>query len=90
VIERNVSPGERLSEEPALRLASLDPLHVEVILGAEYFPAKVTVVDPVIDPGSATFRVRLSLPNPGNRLPAGLRCQVEFEAPTAGGVSKRH
>jgi hypothetical protein len=38
--------------------------------------AKVTLVDRIIDPASNTFRVRLELPNPGNDLPAGLRCKV--------------
>jgi RND family efflux transporter MFP subunit len=38
--------------------------------------AKVILVDRLIDPASNTFRVRLELPNPGNALPAGLRCKV--------------
>lgn len=40
--------------------------------------ATVTVVDHVFDPSSATFGVRLELPNPGNQLPGGQRCQVSF------------
>lgn len=40
--------------------------------------ATVTVVDRVIDAAIGTFGVRLSLPNPDYRLPAGLRCQVRF------------
>jgi len=40
--------------------------------------AEVTSVDPVVDTASDTFRVRLELSNPGNRLPAGLRCTVRF------------
>lgn len=40
--------------------------------------AKVTTVDRVIDPASGTFRVRLTLPNPRNEIPSGLRCQVTF------------
>jgi membrane fusion protein, heavy metal efflux system len=39
--------------------------------------AKVTHIDKMIDAASNTFRVRLSLPNPGNQLPAGARCRVE-------------
>jgi len=31
-------------------------------------------VDRVIDPGSNTFRLRLRLQNPGQRIPSGLRC----------------
>jgi RND family efflux transporter MFP subunit len=44
---------------------------------AELATASVTRVDNIIDAASNTFRVRLSLPNPGNRLPAGLRCRVD-------------
>ena len=40
--------------------------------------ATVTLVDRVIDPASNTFRVRMVLPNPDRRIPAGLRCRVEF------------
>ena len=42
------------------------------------FKARVVVVDRVIDAGSGTFGVRLELANPGNRIPAGLRCAVRF------------
>jgi multidrug efflux pump subunit AcrA (membrane-fusion protein) len=35
---------------------------------------KVDAIDPVIDASSDTFRVRLVLPNPGNAIPAGVRC----------------
>ena len=40
--------------------------------------ARVTIVDPVIDSASGTFRVRLELPNPNHRISAGLRCKVKF------------
>lgn len=46
--------------------------------------ARVTVVDRVIDAASGTFGVRLQLPNPGNRIPAGLRCTVRL-LPGSGG-----
>jgi len=42
------------------------------------YSAEVTVVDQVFDPASRTFGVRLQLPNPDYRLPAGLRCKVRF------------
>jgi RND family efflux transporter MFP subunit len=49
---------------------------------APHFPdtynAKVVVVDKLIDPASGTFWVRLQLPNPGNKIPAGIRCNVKF------------
>jgi len=41
--------------------------------------ATVQLVDKVIDPASNTFGVSLKLPNPGNKLPSGLRCLVRFE-----------
>jgi RND family efflux transporter MFP subunit len=40
--------------------------------------AKVTVVDPVVDAASGTFGVRLELPNPEGKLPAGLKCKVRL------------
>ena len=40
--------------------------------------ARVTVVDRVFDTASGTFGVRLALPNPEGRLPAGLKCKVRF------------
>jgi len=47
-------------------------------IGGEY-EAEVTVVEQVIDAGSATFGVRLEMPNPRFDLPAGLECEVRFE-----------
>ena len=35
-------------------------------------------VDPVVDPASGSFRVRLELPNPDLSIPSGLRCAVDF------------
>lgn len=40
------------------------------------FEASVVSIDPVMDAATATFGVRLSLPNPDHRLPPGLRCSV--------------
>lgn len=47
--------------------------------------AKVTLVDRVIDPASNSFRVRLSMPNPGNRIPSGVRCRIAFGAADTNG-----
>ena len=49
----------------------------EAPVGGRYV-AKVEVIDPLIDARSGTFGIRLLLPNPDNKLPAGLRCKVEF------------
>lgn len=43
---------------------------------AEHVIATVRHVDRVLDAASNSFRVQLSLPNPDNRLPAGLRCKA--------------
>ncbi len=101
VLERMMSPGEYVDQKPMLRLASIDPLRVDVLVPAAAFgqvspgmlgqvvpeilnrrphTAVVRTVDRVIDAASNTFRVRLELPNPGNALPAGLRCKLQFTA----------
>ena len=46
--------------------------------GAVPMLGQVTQIDSVIDVASNTFRVRLQVPNPGNRIPPGLRCKVSF------------
>lgn len=53
-------------------------VELERPIGGTY-PAKVTVVDKVFDAASATFGVRLKLPNADNKLPAGQRCKVRFK-----------
>ncbi len=40
--------------------------------------AKVRIVDPVVDPASGTFRVRLEIPNKNSSVPSGLKCKVTF------------
>jgi multidrug efflux pump subunit AcrA (membrane-fusion protein) len=42
------------------------------------FNAKVVVVDKVIDAASGTLGIRLQLPNPDNKIPAGIKCSVQF------------
>lgn len=53
-------------------------------LGADNrsYPAEVTLVDQVIDGPSNTFGIRLSINNPDNRLPSGLKCRVTFDGIT--------
>lgn len=41
-------------------------------------PAKVVIVDRVVDAASGTFGIRLELPNADYALPAGLKCTVEI------------
>jgi RND family efflux transporter MFP subunit len=99
IVERYMSGGERVEEKPIVRVATVDPLRVEVVVPASLYgtialgallnvtpelrntaprPAKVVLVDSVIDGPSNTFRVRLELPNPNYELPAGLRCKVDL------------
>ena len=40
--------------------------------------ATVKVVDQVVDAASGTFGIRLELPNPDYRIPAGVRCVASF------------
>lgn len=40
--------------------------------------AQVVTVDRLVDSASGTFRVTLDLPNPGQRIPGGLKCGVRF------------
>ena len=42
------------------------------------YKAKVTIVDRVVDASSGTFGVRLEMPNPELKIPAGLRCDIRF------------
>lgn len=53
-------------------------IHTEEPIGGAY-PATVTIVDRVFDAATATFGLRMSLPNTDLALPAGLRCQVTFD-----------
>lgn len=98
VVNRLNNEGEYVNTDPILSLATLDPLHVDLLLPASYFgkialkqellikpeseviaakPAKVIIVDPLIDSGSGTFRVQLLMRNPGNKIPAGIRCTAQ-------------
>lgn len=49
----------------------------EAPVGGTYV-ATVTIVDHVLDAASSTIGVRLELPNPELRLPAGIHCRVRF------------
>ena len=42
------------------------------------YVGRVVIVDKVIDAASGTFGVRVELPNPSLKLPAGLKCRVRF------------
>lgn len=98
VTKRNLSPGEYgYEQQPAMTIAELDPLNVELFLPVSAYGAlklgermevrpqapiggrytgTVAVIDRDFDSRSGTFGVRVRLPNPGYRLPAGIRCTV--------------
>jgi RND family efflux transporter MFP subunit len=99
VMERFLSPGEYVEDQPILQIAQIDPLNVEIFAPVELlgsikvgmvasvkpmapvggtYRAKVKIVDRVVDAASGTFGIRLEIPNPEYRLPAGLRCKVIF------------
>ena len=50
--------------------------------GGEVREARVTVIDPMGDAASGTFRVRLELPNPDLAVLGGTKCKARFPAPT--------
>jgi len=90
---KNDSPILKLAQIDPLRVEVFAPVSMrgKVFVG---MPAKVmleapknsshdlrvSVVDRVVDPASGTFRVRLGLPNPSHRIPAGLKCKITFFA----------
>jgi RND family efflux transporter MFP subunit len=99
VMERFLSAGEYLEDQPIMKIAQIDPLNVEVFAPVEFlgsiqvgmvakvqpmapvggsYTATVKIVDRVVDAASGTFGIRLEIPNPKYRLPAGLRCKVKF------------
>jgi RND family efflux transporter MFP subunit len=61
-----------------IRIGSQGSIQPEEPIGGTY-SATITIVDSVLDAASGTFGVRLSLPNPQLRLPAGIRCKIRFE-----------
>lgn len=42
------------------------------------YKGEVVIVDKVIDAASGTFGIRIQLPNPDYKIPAGLKCRVKF------------
>ena len=67
-----------------VKQADVAEVHPEEPVGGTY-GARVAVVDRVMDAASGTFGVRLALPNPELRLPAGLKCKVRFSRTPAAG-----
>jgi len=66
-----------VSQHGRIRTGQVGTVMPEPPVGGRY-RARVEVVDRVLDAASGTFGVRLRLPNPGNRIPAGTKCKVRF------------
>lgn len=60
------------------RIAPGSVAQVNIAGQAQPLQATVKLVDRVIDAASGLFGVRLELPNPGQRIPSGARCSIEF------------
>ena len=58
-----------------VKIGDVIAIKPEAPFGGDY-PAKVRVVDPVIDSASGTFGVRLEFPNPAGKVPLGVRCSA--------------
>ena len=74
----NVEVYVPVRQYPSIEVGMRATVRPEEPVGGE-LSATVTVVDRVFDAASGTFGVRLELPNPDLRIPAGLRCMVSFE-----------
>lgn len=67
-----------ISQLKSVSRGDMATIYPEDPVGGAY-KARVTIIDRVFDAASGTFGIRLNLPNPGNKLPAGLRCRVQFD-----------
>lgn len=72
------------SRYPAIAAGQVGELRLDIPVNRTV-AVRVDAIDPLIDPASDTFRVRLALPNPGNRIPAGTRCSLRLPGPEAAG-----
>jgi RND family efflux transporter MFP subunit len=64
----------------SIKVGDIGVVHPDDPVGGDH-DATVSIVDQVFDAASGTFGVRLTLPNPDNFLPGGLRCRVNFKVP---------
>lgn len=84
-------PIMQLAQLDPLRIRVIVPMtmfgQIEVGMQASIEPelpiegpliATVTTIDPMVDAATATLGVRLSLPNPDYRIPAGLKCSLRL------------
>lgn len=62
---------------PLVRIGAAVEVRPAPPIGGAY-EAEVIAKDPQIDAASGLFQVTLRLPNPGEEIPAGLRCAIRF------------
>jgi RND family efflux transporter MFP subunit len=74
----NVEVFAPIAQLGAIKLGDELTIYPEDPVGGTY-RAKVKVIDRVFDAASGTFGMRLELPNPGYKLPAGLRCRIAYD-----------
>jgi RND family efflux transporter MFP subunit len=67
-----IAPAELIG---SLRSGATGIVNLEPFVAGAH-KARVTVVDKLIDAASGTLGVRLQLPNPNNKIPAGIKCSV--------------
>lgn len=75
----NVEVFAPIAQLGAVSVGDMVAIFPEEPVGGKYM-AQVKVIDRVFDAASGTFGMRLELPNPGNKLPAGLRCRLEINS----------
>lgn len=74
----NVEVFAPIAQLGSVKLGDELTIYPEDPVGGTY-RAKVKIIDRVFDAASGTFGMRLELPNPGYKLPAGLRCRIAFD-----------
>ncbi len=77
----NVEVFAPIAQLGSVNVGDMVAIFPEEPVGGRYM-AQVRVIDRVFDAASGTFGMRLELPNPDNRLPAGLRCRIEINPPS--------
>lgn len=63
---------------PSLQLSGSAQVFVPSVAEGKGFEGKIDFIDPVVDPGSGLFRVKVLLENPERLLRPGMRAHVRF------------
>ena len=65
----------------AIQVGQTATVQVPYVAGSAPLAAKVTFIQPEVDPATRTIKVRLELPNPGTRLKPDMFVNTEFTVP---------